>query len=107
MTGSCGAGKIVAALSGKYMKKCSFELGGSDPFVVLDDADLDLAAEKGALSRLMNSGQACINAKRFIVHQDVYEAFKEKLVAVVDSKYKVGENIGPLARRDLLDQLKQ
>lgn len=106
MTGSCGAGKAVAALAGKYMKKCTFELGGSDPFVVLNDADITLAAEKGAFGRLMNSGQACINAKRFIVQKDVYDQFKEKLVEVVSANYKLGENIGPLARRDLLDNLK-
>ena len=107
LTGSCGAGKAVAALSGKYMKKCMFELGGSDPFVVLDDADIDLAVVKGAAGRLMNSGQACINAKRFIIYEGAYEAFKEKLVAHVDEKYKIGENIGPIARMDLLDHLKK
>ena len=106
MTGSCGAGKAVAALAGKYMKKCTSDLGGSHPFVVLNDADITLAAEKGAFGRLMNSGQACINAKRFIVQKDVYDQFKEKLVEVVSANYKLGENIGPLARRDLLDNLK-
>jgi len=55
------------------MKKCCFELGGSDPFIVLDDADVDLAVNKGYISRLVNNSQACINAKRFIIHESVYD----------------------------------
>ncbi len=105
-TGSTAAGKIVASICGKHMKKGSFELGGSDPFIVLDDADLDKAAQIGAASRLMNAGQCCISAKRFIVLKEVYDAYKEKLIEQIKS-YKVGDptsaetKIGPMSRADL------
>jgi succinate-semialdehyde dehydrogenase/glutarate-semialdehyde dehydrogenase len=62
------------------MKKACFELGGSDPFIVLEDANVDLAVEKGYISRMVNNGQACINAKRFILHEDVYDEYREKLI---------------------------
>lgn len=71
-TGSTAAGKVVAAVCGKYMKKGVFELGGSDPFIVLDDADIEKAITAGLMSRLFNTGQCCISAKRFIVHSKVY-----------------------------------
>ena len=67
LTGSTAAGRQVAALAGAALKKCVLELGGSDPYVILADADLDLAAEVCARARLVNSGQSCIAAKRFIV----------------------------------------
>ncbi|CAI2367991.1 unnamed protein product [Moneuplotes crassus] len=111
-TGSTKAGKIIASIAGKYVKKSLLELGGSDPFIVLEDADLDKAAQQGCISRLINNGQACINAKRFIVHEDVYDDFKVKLVDNFASK-TVGDpldestNIGPLARDDLHENLRQ
>jgi len=110
ITGSTPAGKKVAAAAGSVLKKCVLELGGSDPYVVLADADIDEAAKKCAFSRLINSGQSCIAAKRFIVDESVYDEFLEKFVAELQ-KYKVGDpfesetTVGPLARVDLRDEL--
>ena len=70
--GSTPAGKTIAEMAGKYMKRCSFELGGSDAFLVLDDADIDLAVDKAIMGRLVNNGQSCINSKRFIIDAKVY-----------------------------------
>lgn len=78
-TGSPQAGAYIASIAGKYIKKSLLELGGSDAFLVLDDADAQFAAQQAAAARLRNSGQACNNGKRFIVHKDVYESFKAKL----------------------------
>ncbi len=74
-TGSARGGSAVAAAAGKYLKKCILELGGSDPFIVLPDADLEKAAKGAVLGRFMNAGQVCISSKRFIVHKDVAEKF--------------------------------
>ncbi len=71
-TGSTAAGKIVASICGKHMKKCQFELGGSDPFIVLDDADMEKAIQTVVAIRLMNCGQICISPKRLIVHEKIY-----------------------------------
>lgn len=70
--GSTDGGKQVAELCGKHMKKGAFELGGSDPFIILDDANIDHAVEKAIYGRLHTSGQACNNAKRFIVQENIY-----------------------------------
>ena len=110
LTGSTAAGRQVAALAGAALKKCVLELGGSDPYVILADADLDLAAEVGARSRLINSGQSCIAAKRFIVVEEVRTAFEQRLVDRMAAR-KVGPptdlrtEIGPLARSDLREEL--
>ncbi len=110
LTGSTAAGRQVAALAGAALKKCVLELGGSDPYVILADADLDLAAEVGARSRLINSGQSCIAAKRFIVVEEVRTAFEQRLVDRMAAR-KVGPpadlrtDIGPLARTDLREEL--
>lgn len=110
LTGSGPAGSAVAAAAGKALKKSVLELGGSDPYVILDDADVDAAAETCAASRLLNSGQSCIAAKRFIVVADRHDAFTEALVEAV-SKRSLGDpldeatDIGPLARVDLRDAL--
>lgn len=110
LTGSGPAGRAVAATAGEHFKKTVLELGGSDPFVVLDDADVTAAAETGAWARNQNAGQSCIAAKRFIVHTDVYDDFLESFVDEVDS-FVVGDpmdegtDIGPQARQDLMKEL--
>ena len=110
LTGSDAAGSAVAAQAGKHVKKTVLELGGSDPFVVLADADVANAAHVGATARMQNSGQSCIAAKRFIVHRDVIRTFTERFAARV-AAMRVGDpmdaatEIGPLARADLRDDL--
>ena len=110
LTGSEPAGKKVASCAGESLKKSVLELGGSDPFIVLADADLDIAAEAAARSRLINCGQTCISAKRFIVHQSVADDFVEKFQASLSS-VKVGDpmkedtEVGPMARTDLRQQI--
>lgn len=110
LTGSERAGKAVAARAGQALKKCVLELGGSDPFIVLSDADLAAAAREGARSRLLNAGQSCIAAKRFIVHESVAESFVGALRSRLASIH-MGDptdpacDLGPLARRDLRDHL--
>ncbi len=110
LTGSTPAGKAVAAQAGAVLKKTVLELGGSDPYLVLDDADLDYAVPVCARSRLINSGQSCIAAKRFIVVQPVLAPFTERLVAfmktqTVGDPLAAGTEVGPLARHDLRDAL--
>jgi succinate-semialdehyde dehydrogenase / glutarate-semialdehyde dehydrogenase len=110
LTGSTEAGKHVAVLAGAALKPCVFELGGSDPYLVLADADLDRAAEICAQARLVNSGQSCIAAKRFIVVDAVRRAFEEKFAARLAAR-RVGDpsdpatDVGPLAREDLRREL--
>ena len=110
LTGSAQAGRAVAAAAGRHLKKSVLELGGSDPYIVLEDADLDAAAETCAASRLNNSGQSCIAAKRFIVVDKVRDKFTEQFVERMRAR-RVGNpmedriDVGPLARRDLRDQL--
>ncbi len=105
-TGSSGAGKKVAAIAGSEVKPCVLELGGSDPVLVLNDANLELAADVICLSRIINAGQSCIAAKRVIVEADVHNRFVE-LVKQRLSKLQLGDplqantDIGPIAREDL------
>jgi succinate-semialdehyde dehydrogenase / glutarate-semialdehyde dehydrogenase len=102
LTGSGAAGSAVAAIAGSEIKKVVLELGGSDPFVVMPSADLPGAAEAGAAARLLNNGQSCINAKRFIVHDAVYDEFERLFTGQMSAK-AVGDpmldstGIGPLA----------
>lgn len=108
LTGSEQAGRIVAAAAGAHLKKSVLELGGSDPYLVLADADLDHAAEVSVAARLVNSGQSCVAAKRFIVEASVYDAFAEAFVAKARRKV-VGEpmaktsDVGPLAKASIRD----
>ncbi len=112
LTGSEAAGVEVAATSGHVLKKTVLELGGSDAFIVLEDADLDEAAQVAVTARFQNNGQSCIAAKRFIVVESVAEAFEQKFVANT-AKLKVGDpleydtKVGPVARKDLCDTLDQ
>ncbi|TFH73867.1 NAD-dependent succinate-semialdehyde dehydrogenase [Gammaproteobacteria bacterium LSUCC0112] len=109
-TGSTEAGQKIAACAGQSLKKCVLELGGSDAYLILEDADIDLAVEKCVTSRLLNNGQSCIAAKRFLVHQQVYGEFTEKF-AMAFRRQRLGDpmlaetNIGPLARPDLAHTL--
>lgn len=110
LTGSEQAGSSVASISGKYIKKTVLELGGSDPFIVLKEADIDLAVTKAVSSRLLNSGQSCIAAKRFIIVDSLYDEFKEKLIGQVkelkvENPMDRSTNIGPMARPDLAKDL--
>ena len=110
LTGSTGAGRAVAAIAGRALKKTVLELGGSDPFIVLADADLDAAAAWAVRSRFQNAGQSCIAAKRIIVEEPVAEAFTGRFLAAVD-RLRLGDpsdpgvTVGPLAREDLRDAL--
>lgn len=112
LTGSEAAGVEVAGASGHALKKTVLELGGSDAFIILEDADLDQAAQVAVTARFQNNGQSCIAAKRFIVVESVAEAFEQKFVANT-AKLKVGDpleydtKVGPLARKDLCDTLDQ
>lgn len=110
VTGSDAAGRAVASKAGEHLKKAVLELGGSDPSIILDDADLDVAAASCATGRLINSGQSCIAAKRFVVHEAVYDAWLEKFTEQMTST-AMGDPmdeetvIGPMARADLRDEL--
>ncbi len=110
LTGSPRAGRAVAGLAGAHLKKTVLELGGSDPYLILEDADLDLAAAACTTSRMINSGQSCIGAKRFVVAESVRAAFTERFVARMAAA-KMGDprdpatTLGPLARLDLRDTL--
>ena len=110
ITGSEPAGRAVAAAAGESLKPSVMELGGSDPFIVLADADIEQAAKVGALARTINAGQSCICAKRFIVEASVYDAFLEKFTAAmkavkVGDPMEAGTDIGPQARTDLRDEM--
>ena len=110
LTGSTPAGKSVASIAGGALKKTVLELGGSDPYIILADADLDLAASKCATSRLINNGQSCISAKRFIVVKEVKAEFEKLMVKymsqrVVGDPFDPAADLGPMARVDLRDEL--
>lgn len=110
VTGSTGAGQAVATKAGHALKRSVLELGGSDPYIVLDDADVSSAVHHCAAARLLNSGQSCIAAKRFIVHSSLMEEFERQLLermrgAVMGDPFGPAVEVGPIARRDLRDQL--
>ncbi|MBN2328340.1 MAG: NAD-dependent succinate-semialdehyde dehydrogenase [Candidatus Omnitrophica bacterium] len=110
LTGSTPAGRAAAKKAGEMLKKTVLELGGSDPYVILEDADLDKAASLCAASRLINSGQSCIAAKRFILVESIADAFLGKFVECMRAA-KIGDpmqedtQVGPMARFDLRDEL--
>ncbi|MFI5487008.1 NADP-dependent succinic semialdehyde dehydrogenase [Micromonospora echinaurantiaca] len=110
LTGSERAGRSIAQIAGRELKKTVLELGGSDPFVVMPSADLDRAAEVATTARCQNNGQSCIAAKRFIVHTDVFDAFAERFAANM-SALRVGDpmddatDVGPLASEGGRDEI--
>jgi succinate-semialdehyde dehydrogenase / glutarate-semialdehyde dehydrogenase len=111
-TGSTVAGKKVASIAAQNLKKQVLELGGSDPYIVLDDADIDLAVQTCFEARFVNSGQSCVAAKRFIVVKSVRKEFEAKMLKKVQSVtfgLPTDEHnlIGPMARKDLRDELHQ
>lgn len=110
LTGSMRAGSAVAATAGRALKKSLLELGGSDAFIVLADANIDLAVKAAVEARFQNAGQVCLAAKRFIVEQPIAEEFTRKFVAAVQqltvgNPLDTASNIGPMARGDLRDEL--
>jgi len=110
LTGSVPAGKAVAAKAGSLIKKTVLELGGSDPYIILEDADLNAAAETCVASRLINGGQSCIAAKRFIIVKKIYNEFRDLFVEKMKKK-KMGDpfdesnDLGPQAKDNLRDDL--
>lgn len=110
LTGSSAAGRKVAAIAGQHLKKCVLELGGSDPFIVLDDADIESTAKQALVARLQNMGQSCIAAKRFILIDTIADAFVAQLkmlfsqLQIGDPKHK-DTGIAPMAREDLRTEL--
>lgn len=112
LTGSVPAGKAVAKTAGSVLKKTVMELGGSDPYVILEDADIELAAESCVTGRLINGGQSCIAAKRFIIVEKVYNDFVKLFVEKMKSKkmgnpFDESNHIGPQASVPLRDELNQ
>ena len=112
LTGSTPAGKAVASAAGSVLKKTVLELGGSDPYLILEDADIQIAARLCVTSRLLNAGQSCIGAKRFIVADKIYDAFEAEFVRLMrESSFGNPMDpktiIGPLARKDLRHELHQ
>jgi succinate-semialdehyde dehydrogenase/glutarate-semialdehyde dehydrogenase len=110
LTGSEGAGRSVAGVAGKNLKKSVMELGGSDPFVVMPSADLEHAVSTAVTARMINNGQSCIAAKRFIIHEKIYDDFLKRFVAGV-SAIRIGDpmdektQLGPLATGAIRDGL--
>lgn len=106
-TGSNEAGSKISALAGKYFKKSVLELGGSDPFIVFDDADLNHALELAVLSRFLNSGQSCIAAKRFLLHEDIAEEFVHNFKALIEN-FIIGDPLekntfmGPMVNKEAI-----
>ncbi|HVW69123.1 MAG TPA: NAD-dependent succinate-semialdehyde dehydrogenase [Steroidobacteraceae bacterium] len=112
VTASVGAGRAMAALAGQHGKKVVLELGGSDPFIVLDDADLAVAVRLGVIARFANNAQSCIAAKRFLIAEPLFEEFAARFVAavkelVVGDPMEATTRLGPLARGDLRDTVRR
>lgn len=112
LTGSERAGSIIAGLAGKYLKKTVLELGGNNAFIVCEDADMEQTIKSALTARMLNCGQSCIAAKRFILIGNTYDTFVPRFVEEV-KKLQTGDTmadvtrVGPLARKDLADQLQE
>ena len=112
LTGSQRAGSAVAAIAGKHLKKTVMELGGSDPFIVLKDAEINNSCKTGVCSRMLNAGQVCISAKRFIVVEEIYDEFVKEQKALLENLI-LGDpmledtDMGPMARTDLLEGIEE
>src|SRR5437762_11557491 len=112
LTGSEPAGRSVASIAGKRIKKMVLELGGSDPFIVMPSANFDEAVSTAVKARTINNGQSCIAAKRFIVHQQIYDEFEKRFVQAM-KELRVGDpldeetDIGPLATEQILKDLEE
>jgi len=112
LTGSEPAGRSVASIAGKQIKKSVLELGGSDPFIVMPSADVEAAAATAVKARTINNGQSCIAAKRFIVHAQIYDEFEKRFVEAM-KQLRVGDpmlestDIGPLATEQILKDLEE
>ena len=112
-TGSHQVGKLLAESSGESMIKATFELGGNDAFIVLNDANIDKAVEAAYKSRMLCNGQAAVNAKRFIIQDEVYDEFKDKLLNYIEKHTVVGDpfdlrtTLGPIGMKKGLIQLRQ
>lgn len=112
LTGSENAGKAVATEAGKYLKKCVLELGGSNAFIVLEDADLEKTLDKAVKARMQNAGQSCIAGKRFLIHESLYDAFVQGFIERIKNlktgdKYDPLTELGAMAREDLAIELEQ
>lgn len=110
LTGSEKAGRSVAQSAGSHLKKCVLELGGSDPYIILDDADLDIAVQACVKGRLLNAGQSCIGAKRFIATPKIHDRFESMFVAEmkkasIGNPFDENNKLGPLAREDIREVL--
>jgi succinate-semialdehyde dehydrogenase / glutarate-semialdehyde dehydrogenase len=112
LTGSTGAGARIGEMAGKHLKKIVLELGGSDPFIVLEDADINVTAANAVKGRFMNCGQSCVASKRFLVHEDVVEEFSQKF-AQETKKIVLGDpdnedtSMGPLVNKQTLDEIEE
>jgi succinate-semialdehyde dehydrogenase/glutarate-semialdehyde dehydrogenase len=112
LTGSEPAGASVASNAGKHVKKTVLELGGSDPFIVMPSADIDAAASTAVKARIVNNGQSCIAAKRFIIHENIADQFETKFVAEMKA-LKIGDpldektDIGPLATPQIVNDIER
>ena len=112
LTGSQRAGSAVAAQAGKYLKKTVMELGGSDPYIVLKDAEINNSCKTGVCSRMLNAGQVCISAKRFIVEEDIFDEFVEEQKTLLENMILANPmlettDMGPMARPDLLEGIEK